>query len=287
MNIKPLVTVLVPAYNHEKYIVECLESIANQTYKNIQWIVIDDGSKDSTPKILQELQPKYGYQLILQKNKGLSKTLTDTLSIYAKGEYIAICASDDSWLPEKLEKQVDYMENNLDCAIVYGKTHNIDTNSKILPDDNRDYKGGYIFEEIITQKFHPPVNYMYRHDVLKKVGYYPSGIIAEDFYMNCVLSHDYKFGYIPEYLGYYRVAELSSKRSPILLYKSHEWTINMYKNEKIYKKAIMRHNLRSFYYLSLYKNSKLEALKYAMKSAIFFYKTEYIKAFYYMFRYWK
>ena len=161
MNEKPLVTVIVPAYNHEKYVVECLDSIYNQTYKDFQWIVVDDMSKDSTPKILKELQPKYGYQLILHKeNKGLSATLTEILTLYAEGKYIAICASDDFWCIDKISKQVDFLEQHPECAIVYGKTHYVDVESKQLPEDKfiQNYKGGYVFNEIITRKFHPPVN---------------------------------------------------------------------------------------------------------------------------------
>lgn len=280
MNNCPLVTVIVPAYNHEKYVIECLDSIYNQTYKNFQWIVVDDKSKDSTPKILKEKQSKYGYHLILhEENKGLSATLTEVLSLYAKGSYIAICASDDFWCEDKLERQVEYLENHRDCAIVYGKTHYVDTSSNRLPEEKyiQNYKGGYLFNDIITQKFHPPVNYMYRHDVLRELGYFKTGVIAEDFYMNCLISHEYNFGYIDDYLGFYRIEELSSKRSPYLLMKSIEDTIEVFHDDPIYIDAIQYHNLLSFYILSSYKKHKIQSLKYARKSIKRLFTVMYLK----------
>ena len=280
MKEKPLVTVIVPAYNHEKYVIECLDSIYNQTYKNFQWIVVDDKSQDSTPNILKDKQSKYGYHLILhEENKGLSATLTEVLSLHAEGRYIAICASDDFWCKDKLERQVEYLEHHPECAIVFGKMHYVDTSSKMLPEKKytQNYRGGYIFNEIITQKFHPPVNYMYRHDILRRLGYFKAGVIAEDFYMNCLISHEYNFGYIDDYLGFYRVEELSKKRSPYSLMKSIEDTIRIFYEYPIYKDAIHYHNLLSFYILSSYKKHKLQSLTYAIKSIKSLFSVMYLK----------
>jgi len=68
-NLTPLVTVIIPSYNHEKYIQESLEGIKRQTYANIEFFVVDDGSKDNSVELLQKLQPEYNFQLILQKNQ--------------------------------------------------------------------------------------------------------------------------------------------------------------------------------------------------------------------------
>ena len=78
-NLTPLVTVIIPSYNHEKYIQESLEGIKRQTYANIEFFVVDDGSKDNSVELLQKLQPEYNFQLILQKNRGLCKTLNSML----------------------------------------------------------------------------------------------------------------------------------------------------------------------------------------------------------------
>ena len=82
----PLVSVVVPCYNHEKYVKETIESIVNQTYKNIELIVIDDGSKDNSVKVIQELADKYGFTFIHRPNKGLSATLNEGIRL-SKGKY--------------------------------------------------------------------------------------------------------------------------------------------------------------------------------------------------------
>lgn len=285
---KHLITVIVPAYNHEKYILECLDSISKQTFRDFQWIVVDDGSKDNTPHILRDNQEKYDYQLIIQKNKGLSQTLTDTIKEYAEGRYLCICASDDYWCTDKLEKQVAFMETHIECAMCYGRTYNVDANSKVLGLENYvNYKGGMIFEDIIMQTFHPPVNYMIRIDILSELGYYKAGVIAEDFYMNCLIAYKYPIGYIPEILGYYRIAELQSKRDPYLLYKSHEDTINMFKNETIYSKAYSLHCMRCFMMLSVYKRYKFLSLKYFGHTLESLFTVDALRGFYHLICFWK
>lgn len=268
----PIVTVIVPSYNHKRFITECLDSIKNQTYPNIQWIVVDDGSKDGTPDYLKEKQSEYGYELYLQNNKGISATLTDMIKNHAKGKYIEVCASDDSWLPDKTRLQVEYMEANPDCGMCFGRSYLMDTDSKITGELKHDtFRGGRIFEELITIKFHPAINNMYRTSAIESVGYYPENVIAEDFYMNCMVSRRYSVGYIPEILGRYRIVPTIGRRDPYVLLKSHEQTIKLFRDASIYRKAINLQNLRCFYRLAAYKKYKFKSVKYMIKSLPLFF----------------
>lgn len=264
---QPLVTVIVPSYNHANYVEECLDSISNQTYKNIQWIVVDDYSKDNSVSILRNLQKKYGYELLLHdRNWGLSATLTEVISKFAKGKYIACCASDDKWMPNKLEIQVAFMENNIQYAMTYSRRYYIDKESNIIgKDDCKKYSSGDIFDKIITLDFHP-AGYLIKRKIIEEMGYYPSGIIAEDFRMNCLISSKYLIGYIPEFLSYYRIEELSKKRSPEALLECHRKTIDLFKDRSIYPFAIRKHYLRCFTILARYKKSKVKSVYYMFKS---------------------
>src|ERR1700749_4411087 len=96
-NENPLVTVVIACYNHEKYIRQSIESVINQTYKNISFYVIDDGSKDKSFEIIEELSKKYGFVAIRQENKGLCATINYSIKEYARGKYISFLASDDYW----------------------------------------------------------------------------------------------------------------------------------------------------------------------------------------------
>ena len=116
---RPLVSVIVPEYNQEKYIEECLNSVVNQTYENLQIIVFNDGSKDQTGlKIEQFLKTQNRkIEYISKENEGLCKTLNRGLRM-TKGEYVAIIASDDMWLANKIEEQVRFLEENKNIGLV-------------------------------------------------------------------------------------------------------------------------------------------------------------------------
>ena len=103
---KKLVSVIIPAYNHENYIKDAINSVLNQTYKNIELIVEDDCSKDNTVKEIKKIKDKRLKTIFSKENKGPVRTMNHLLSM-CKGDYIAILGSDDIWYPEKLEKQLE------------------------------------------------------------------------------------------------------------------------------------------------------------------------------------
>ena len=92
--VKNLVSIIVPYFNHKDFIEELLISIKNQTYNNLEIIVINDGSSDGSLKLLKYLKSKYSFNLYTQKNKGICATLNRGLSL-ARGEFINIIGSDD------------------------------------------------------------------------------------------------------------------------------------------------------------------------------------------------
>lgn len=264
---KPLVTIIVPSYNHRKFIKECLDSIKNQTYNNIQWIVVDDGSKDGTPELLKENQSFYGYELYLQLNKGLSATLTDMIKNHANGKYIILCASDDVCMPDRVEKQVVFMESHPQYAMCYARCIRIDQDSNVIGKDTfPGYKSGCIFEDIYLRRFNPGICVAMKTDVLAEIGYYDSGILAEDYYMNCRIAEKYEIGFIDAYLLKYRVAPLGNKRDPWKLVESHKQTVELFSNRPEYKNALQNWELRSGALLAPFKKYKLKALCYFFKN---------------------
>lgn len=182
-------------------------------------------------------------------------------------------------MPDKLSLQVSFMDSHPECGMCYGRAQRMDVNSRILGVfDDSNYRGGKVFDDIITQRFHPPVNYMYRKSVLDELGYFPTGVIAEDFYMNCLIASKYEIGYIDVILAKYREVIIGKKRDPFCLYKSHEETILKYHDTPVFDRAISLQRLRYFMGLSRYKKYKLLSIKYAFKSVKYFYKKDYILA---------
>ena len=135
MKKQPLVSVLIPAYNHENYIQETIKSIINQTYQNIELLIVDDGSKDSTYQKMQEMKKECEKRFVsvhfeTKENEGTCKTLNKLLSL-VKGNYLYIIASDDMAKPNAIEKGINFIEKNPDYALCVGDNEIIDSENKV------------------------------------------------------------------------------------------------------------------------------------------------------------
>lgn len=112
MTSSPLVTVLVPSYNHERFVIEAINSLLNQTYGNLEIIVIDDGSSDNSAAVLKSIPQDSRIKLILREaNLGGSYSSNEAIRL-ARGKYFGILSSDDVCHPEKIEAQVQILEAN-------------------------------------------------------------------------------------------------------------------------------------------------------------------------------
>ncbi len=114
----PLVSIIVPLYNKEKYILECLQSVALQDFLNWQCIIVDDGSKDASAKLVDAFikSTPGDWKFLRNDNNGPSSARNFGI-LYSTGEFIAFLDSDDIWLPDKLSKQIDHMQNSPDCLV--------------------------------------------------------------------------------------------------------------------------------------------------------------------------
>lgn len=114
----PLVSVVIPAYNAAGFIAETLESVLGQTYRPLEIIVVDDGSRDGTPEVVERFA-SHGVRLIRQENAGPSAARNRGIAV-ATGTYIAFLDADDLWLPEKTARQVEVMEEHPDMGLLFG-----------------------------------------------------------------------------------------------------------------------------------------------------------------------
>lgn len=279
---EPLVSIVIPSYNHAAFIQTCIESIINQSYRNIELIVIDDGSSDESPAILKNLQDKHGFKLILRENRGLAPTVNEGLKNHATGKYVAMCASDDYWVKDKLAIQVSEMEKHPEWGMCYGKNHFVDNKGNVVEGyarDNHLLKGGYIFEELLLFRFHPHVNYMIRRDVLAEAGFYDERFATEDFYMNLKITSKYPVGYIDQYIGYYRIPSGPAKIGSFdKLTRSHIDIINQYRHHSLHRKAVQTAWLRNFDTYSGFVQFKGRAVKNMWKATPLFYHKRFIIA---------
>lgn len=129
----PKVTALVPSYNHGKYIRERIESVINQTYSNIELIVIDDCSDDDSDKIIKELQRTHGFQYLCNAtNSGTPFSAWGRICAMARGDYIWICESDDVAEPLFVEKAIGAFLNEPEAVLFYSNSHVINERSEVI-----------------------------------------------------------------------------------------------------------------------------------------------------------
>ncbi len=129
----PKVSVLIPAYNHEKYVGEAIHSVLDQTFQDLELIIINDGSTDHTQfEILKFKDERIRY--FSQENRGLSPTLNRGIQL-ARGEYFNFLPSDDAFLPEKLEAQLKAFEEGENTGLVFSYHLVVDSEGKEVKDD--------------------------------------------------------------------------------------------------------------------------------------------------------
>jgi glycosyltransferase involved in cell wall biosynthesis len=195
-------------YNTETYLVRSVESILAQTFDDFEFIIINDGSTDSSISILQEFQNQdRRIKLFSRDNKGLAFSLNEGLG-YARGRYIARMDADDIALPERLEKQTEFLENRADSVAVGSRVMLIDSQGLSL----RPFAERTTHEEIDSEHLagrggavvHPAVTI--RRDAMQKVGGYREGMEpAEDLDLFLRLAEIGKIANLPDILLQYRM----------------------------------------------------------------------------------
>lgn len=134
---KPLVSVIIPVYNGEKYLKEAIESVLNQTFQDFELIIVDDCSTDGSYKIIDAFAQKYPKKIKVikhSKNKGCPAASRNTGIKHAKGRYIAFLDQDDIWRSDKLEKQIKVIEQSPDIGLVV-------TNALVYDNSAKKYLG--------------------------------------------------------------------------------------------------------------------------------------------------
>lgn len=195
MNEKPLVTVIVPSYNHAKYIEHCLKSIVSQSYDNIELIIIDDYSVDNSFDILSEWVPRlkkcFKRVILLKndKNLGITRTLNRAVK-EARGKYIKLIASDDLILCNGIEKLVDYYEMNQECDVIFSNVYLGDEKTLFIKSNNYELPlfyekklntGKITFKRLFKENYIVAVGVMFLKDTFLKYGLFDEDIGIEDW----------------------------------------------------------------------------------------------------------
>ncbi len=199
----------MPSYNHEKFIGEAIESVLGQTFKDLEFIIIDDESKDKSRQIIEKFARNDNRikKVFHKKNLGIAKTINEGIK-NSTGKYIALIASDDVWISEKLEKQLKILEKD-ENLVVWCNSAIIDSNSNLTGEiTSEKYKNatpqGYVFEEIVNSWISGSGIIMKRENI-KDMRYSENLKYLNDTQFYADLAYRYQFYYMEDALSKYRL----------------------------------------------------------------------------------
>ncbi|MBL7129821.1 MAG: glycosyltransferase [Candidatus Omnitrophica bacterium] len=227
----PKVSVVIPAYNCERFISTAIESVLNQSYKDYEIIIVDDGSTDKTAEVIKQYSENIIY--IYQSNGGPSKA-RNTGVFNARGQYIAFLDQDDAWLPDKLKMQVSLLEENKDVRLAYTDTYILD--DKSFANHNAQNKRsfqircphrGEVLQDLFLDNFISTSSVMVYKECFKKVGMF-------DLFLPPIADYDrwlriaalYKVDYIDKPLVKFRDHSACFRRDTILVATNVIKTLN-------------------------------------------------------------
>jgi glycosyltransferase involved in cell wall biosynthesis len=217
-NLSPLVTIVTPTFNQAEFIVDTVESVLNQTYQYIEYLVIDDGSTDVTPELMRCYDKKLSY--IQQENMGQAATLNRGWHLSA-GQIIGYLSSDDCLKPTAVEELVKALLDSPDAILVY-------------PDFDLIDASGNVFRQVQTEEFsidrleidlvcQPGPGALFKKEIFNEIGGWNESLRqVPDFEYWLRASQKGQFKRVAKSLAYYRVHEDSGAFRPVPIDRSNE-----------------------------------------------------------------
>lgn len=208
---QPLVTVIAISYNHAPYIKEALESVYNQTYSNIEVIIVDDASTDASAAVIDaSIQGRSIQFLKNELNAGNCKSFNKAYEL-SKGKFIIDFALDDIMYPTRIEKQVTLFQQSTDkVGVLFTNVDIVDAAGKLVhahypvfhhKSHSSKIPSGNVFDAVLSQYYINPVSMMFRREVVEQLNGYDESITYEDFDFWIRSSRTFEYRYIPEILS--------------------------------------------------------------------------------------
>ena len=170
----PLVSVIIPVYNYDRYLAEAIESVLNQTYRNLEVIVVDDGSTDNSGEVARGFADN-GVRYCLQVNAGIGPARNKGVEL-AQGEFIAFLDADDRWPEEKIELQLRAFENDPALEMVFGQA--------VQLHNGPEWEAGVKLKKLPVAGMVPglvPGTMLIKRDAFLRVGKFPGGLKVGEF----------------------------------------------------------------------------------------------------------
>ena len=259
---RPKISVIVPIYNAELYLEQCIESVLNQTLRDIELLLIDDGSTDNSFKIAQEFSYKdERIRLIYDgENKKLPYRLNQLIK-ESKGGFIARMDADDVMHPQRLEKQLSFLEENRNYDLVSSGLISIDNQNEI--------KGFRCVSQLYDDFSQTSLSYPVVHpSVMARKSWYERNQYsleyprAEDFelWTRAIIKKDFNMAVLPDLLLYYREGGNLSIVKIINSYNDTKKIYSKYHSKNVLDKEILKLNLKILAAKIFYYTGNLQKL---------------------------
>jgi glycosyltransferase involved in cell wall biosynthesis len=220
----PLVSIITPCFNHEKYLDDYFRSLLAQTYRNLEIIILDDGSTDGSWKKICEYEPLLRREFpsvtcLRNERMGVLKELAMGVSLM-RGDLCCILESDDYYLPEKIQRNVEYLSERPEFGGVHSDYLDVSENGKVLRTHNRYFgytiPSGWIYEALLITPFIKTLSFCCRAHFMKDVDfkrYAERRYLRGDSPMSFELARRAPIGYIDRPLCGYRILSESASHT--------------------------------------------------------------------------
>ena len=249
-NFNPLVSIIIPVYNGENYVKDAIESALNQTYKNIEIIVVNDGSKDNTESVVKEFGNKVRY--IKKENGGVSTALNVAID-NMKGEYFSWLSHDDIYLEDKIEKQIEFLSTLEDKnSILYSDYCLMNANGKRYPQDN--ILDGEMLknkpEYCLLRGYLSGITLLIPKCAFDKCGYFKEELrCTQDYDMWARLLKEYNFVYCPGVYSCTRIHSMQdTQKSPRVMEEGNNLWLELVEYVDDERKIELEGSLFNYYY---------------------------------------
>ena len=206
---KPLVSIIMPAYNSEKYIAQAITSVIEQTYVNWELLITDDCSTDETKKIIQEYTSRDTRirPIFSEKNSGKPSIAKNSALPFIKGELIAFLDSDDFWMKDKLSLQIQKLRSDPSLALVYTGGYWVDQNNNTIKSFLPKYPDGMNLKNMLIKYELNNQSVMITKEALDNTRqeFNSTILIGEDYNLFMHIIANYKTASIADYLINYRI----------------------------------------------------------------------------------
>ena len=265
------VSVIIHTYNNERFMAETVESVLNQTYKDYEIIVVDDGSEDGTRDALIPYMQKIRYHY--KENGGIASAKNAGIGL-SETEFVAFLDHDDLWVPDKLQLQMEHFNENPQIGLVYAKYTSFRDGKELRTKPEKGYSG-WIFKELLAKSFIQTSTVVVKRECLDAVGPYDETFsLGDEYDMFLRIARKFQCGFVDKGLTRYRVHDTNASNNDFLFDNEN---LGVYKKiynnftdldgveKKILRKRIARYSMKVAE--GLYRQGKQEeSKKYQMEA---------------------